>query len=125
MIGKKTLTHKGIGKAVDFLLPNVAAYERDRTKCGAISAKTSLRERWQQVANELSTTGLPSIFLATLDQTVTLDVVESLYSSSIKLVVPAHVKENDFADVAHVFSFDQLFRKEIPHIMEYFDKGIK
>ena len=41
-----------LGKNVDVLIPNPDQYLRDRTSCVLLSLKTSLRERWQQVAEE-------------------------------------------------------------------------
>ena len=120
-IGAKLFKDRGLGKAVDFVIPGADAYDKDRTKCSAITAKTTLRERWQQVAEELKRTGLPAIYLATLDTTISQPVAERLIEHNIRLVVFASEKVDKFAENTSVYSFDDLFRQELPQVISYWE----
>ena len=40
-----------------------------------ISAKTTLRERWQEIPEEMGRTGAREMFLVTLDDTISKEVI--------------------------------------------------
>lgn len=52
-IGKKAFSQLGLGKVVDSILPNREAFLQMRTKTIVGSMKTTLRERWQEVVEEI------------------------------------------------------------------------
>ena len=60
-VGRKTFTELGLGKKVDSILPSISAYEKRRNKTIIGTMKTSLRERWQEVAEEIERTKIPEI----------------------------------------------------------------
>lgn len=76
-------------RSPDFILPSLGLYKSARRRQGDVmilSAKTTLRERWQQILNEGAKSA--AVFLATLDQTVTQTTLRDLAGSDIHLVVP-------------------------------------
>ncbi|WP_258034051.1 type II restriction endonuclease [Campylobacter concisus] len=66
-IGKQEFVNKGLGKLVDLVSPGVLEYIVNKRNTVLISAKTTLRERWQEVPEEMGRTGAREMFLATLD----------------------------------------------------------
>lgn len=90
----------------DFALPRI------RFSVGQsliLTAKTTLRERWQQVINE--TKGRP-IYLATVDDRVTSSVIEDLGSAGVYLVVPEALKfseDTEYRRYPHVLTFTDFF----------------
>ena len=62
---------QGIGKIVDGIIPGKNSYINNRAKTLIITMKTSLRERWQEVAEEMRRTNIPQIYLLTVDKTLT------------------------------------------------------
>jgi hypothetical protein len=112
----------GLGKKVDLVVPDADAYKRQRSMCAIVTAKTTLRERWQEVAEELSRTGVPHIYLVTLDTSITHNVINTMKPYNITLVVRTSEKRAKFADIDTVKSLDELFFKELPHILSYWKK---
>lgn len=112
----------GLGKKVDLVMPSAEAYQRNRSKCAIVTAKTTLRERWQEVAEELSRTGVPHIYLVTLDTAVTQNVINTMKPYNITLVVRSSEKTSKFSEFETVKSFDDLFFKELLHILSYWKK---
>ncbi len=75
-IGSKIFKAKNLGKIVDSLLPDLTAFEQRRDKVVIGTMKTTLRERWQEVIEEINRTGLPSIYLLTVDEDISASKVE-------------------------------------------------
>ena len=118
-IGAARFHELDLTKAVDFLVPNTGAYENNRPKCAVITAKTTLRERWQQVAEELQRTNVPAIYLLTLDESITDAVIQRLIRYNITLVLPESEKKAKFADADQVLSFKTFFTRDLPHVLNY------
>lgn len=106
-----------IGKKVDIIIPGRKAYEQRRTDCGIISAKTSLRERWQEVVEELNRSNVRHIYLATLDEGITSNQVDIMKEYNITLIVRASEKTKKFSGAGNVESFDSFFNKTVPHLL--------
>lgn len=118
-IGSTIFSEVNLGKSVDMLVPNVEGYRSDPQECAVITAKTTLRERWTQVAEELQRTNIPRIYLVTLDNNITKDVVERMRRYKITLVVPDHQKNSTFSKEKQVHGFQNFFFRDIPHILAY------
>jgi hypothetical protein len=84
--------------------------------------KTTLRERWQEVAEELSRTNVPHIYLLTADTSVTLNVINTMKQYNITLVVYSNEKTNKFSESENVQDFARFFSIEMPHIISYWSK---
>ena len=102
-------------KRPDFVLPSLE-YLRNQTTGAAgliLSAKTTLRDRWKQVALEMKDADL---FLATVDESISANSIEEMSSLGIVLVVPESLKVSDHTEyVRHdnVVDFRSFFRDEI------------
>ena len=119
-VGSKNFKSKKLGKIVDSLLPSLEAFEQRRDKVIIGTMKTTLRERWQEVIEEINRTGLPSIYLLTVDENVSLNKVEQMANHNVILVVYKSVKEHSsLFNKRNVISFEDFFFSEIPQTLEY------
>lgn len=101
----------------DFILPSLQFYElegRVRDAAIILTAKTTLRERWQQILNEGKK--VASWHLATLDKTVTKESLDEMEELGVILVVPEALKINDYTLYTNrkgVITFRDFFRLEV------------
>ncbi len=116
-IGQEQFKTLGLGKKVDLVVPSAYAYSQNRSKCAVVTMKTTLRERWQEVAEELSRTNVPHIYLLTLDRAVTRNVVTTMKEYNITLVVYEEVRKAKFGDMMTVMSLQKFFSHEVPGII--------
>ena len=79
-----------------------------------LSAKRTLRERWQQVVDELHKMNCPNVFLATTDAHISASKVRDISQRNIKLVVFDSVKAAKFADEPMIVTFSHLATGVIP-----------
>jgi len=108
-----------LGKKVDLIVPSIDSYIKNRPMCAVVTMKTSLRERWQEVAEELNRTNVPHIYLLTADRGVTPNTVSIMKRYNITLVVYQSEKTSKFEKFANVQDFRTFFLQEIPHILSY------
>ena len=116
-LGTSFYKEHSLGKKVDLIIPGRAAYEQRRSSCGIISVKTSLRERWQEVVEELNRSNTRHIYLATLDETISDNQLQLMKNYAITLVVREKEKSTKFNDAGTVESFHQFFNNTIPHLL--------
>lgn len=122
-VGSRNFKTRKLGKIVDSLLPNLEAFEERRDKVIIGTMKTTLRERWQEVIEEISRTGLPSIYLLTVDEDISSSKVEQMANHNVILVVYRGVKAQDaLVNKRNVVSFEEYFFGEIPQNLEYWAK---
>lgn len=107
-IGKKIFIEKGLGKLVDTVSPGVVEFIIDKNDVVLISAKTTLRERWQEVPEEMSRTGAREMYLATLDENISDEVLETLYESNIRVTTTRRIKEQHYPGNRRVLDFERL-----------------
>jgi hypothetical protein len=103
----------------DFMLPSATAFNRDRTRCILLSAKRTLRERWQTVVNEIYETRCPNAFLCTADEAINQSVINRLREYNIHLVVWDKPKQEKFKDEPVVVGYSQLANLEISTFRKY------
>jgi len=118
-LGTNFYRQNNLGKKVDLIVPGADEYARNRSKCAVVTMKTSLRERWQEVAEELSRTNIPHIYLLTLDDAITSNVVNTMNQYNITVVLYSTEKVSKFSDKENVQDFQTFFLKEMPHIISY------
>ncbi len=98
----------------DFVLPNKSLYVKKSADALVLAAKTTLRERWKQVPMEQRNC---TVFLATMDEKVTLSAVKEMANLQITLVVPESFKSKgtiiEYAKESNVLTFKQFFSDEI------------
>lgn len=107
-IGKKFFIDKGLGKLVDFVSPGSVEYVLNKRDTVLISAKTTLRERWQEVPEEMGRTGAREMFLVTLDDNISKEVIENLNDANIQVVTTKSLKEKKYSAYNSVISFEKL-----------------
>lgn len=107
-IGKSVFVNKGLGKLVDVVSPGVVEFDIDKNDVVLISAKTTLRERWQEVPEEMGRTGASEMFLATLDETISDEVLATLYESNIRVTTTKAIKEAYYPNNRRVLDFERL-----------------
>ncbi|MFZ6757600.1 type II restriction endonuclease [Undibacterium sp. Ji50W] len=104
------------GRRPDFVLPNLITLNdvnRDFGDALILSAKTTLRERWKQIAMEKFNC---AIFLATVDDRVSADAIDDMQRQEICLVVPESLKkakESCYKDKINVITFKAFFDEKI------------
>ncbi len=91
----------------DLILPDNVTFKRDRTVCAVVSIKRTLRERWQQVVDELYELRAPNVFLLTADQNISKSKVARIADNNIHLVVWDEVKQARHRDIPLVVGYTE------------------
>ena len=107
-IGKQKFVEKKIGKLVDLVSPGVVEYSVNKRHTVLISAKTTLRERWQEVPEEMSRTGASQMYLATLDDGISQEVLDALDESNITITTTKAIKDSYYPNNPRVMNFEEL-----------------
>lgn len=122
-IGKKAFSQLGLGKVVDSILPSRDAFTQMRTKTIVGSMKTTLRERWQEVVEEIQRSSLPNIFLLTVDDDISESKADQMAQHNIILVVLSSVKQQEkLANKRSIIDFEAYFKHEIPNTLQYWQR---
>lgn len=108
-LGIALFSEKNLGKMVDEVVPGIVQYDINKRKTILISAKTTLRERWQEVSEEMVRTGAKEMYLATLDERITGNTLKQLDQENIVVVVPKDIKMDFYKHSTGVISFEDLF----------------
>jgi hypothetical protein len=104
------------GRRPDFVLPNLITLKSESRSFNdalIFSAKTTLRERWKQLAMEKFKCAL---FLATVDDRVSEQAIDDMSKQEIQLVVPESLKkskETCYNEKSNVITFREFFDSEI------------
>ena len=117
-IGLQNFDQGNLGKIVDGLIPGIDAYKENRSKCAILTMKTTLRERWQEVVEELHRTNVPHVYLLTLDEKIGDSLLDTMRNHNITLVAPIFVKERNEGK-RNLISFEELFNHQLPQILKY------
>jgi len=119
-VGRKTFTELGLGKKVDSILPNISCYEQRRNKTIIGTMKTSLRERWQEVAEEIERTKIPEIHLLTVDEDIAKSKAQEMANHNIIVVAYDWVANSEsLAPMKNIISFEDYLFEEIPSILKF------
>ena len=123
-VGRTTFSKLGLGKIVDSILPSVKAFDERRDKAIIGSMKTTLRERWQEVVEEVSRSNIPCIYLLTVDDDISENKAIQMGKHNIVLVVLDSVKEQShLKDKRSIIKFENYFLEEIPNIIRYWENN--
>lgn len=123
-VGRKEFSKLGLGKIVDSILPSVEAFNERRDKTIIGSMKTTLRERWQEVVEEVSRSNIPCIYLLTVDDDISENKAIQMGNHNIVLVVINSVKNQPhLKDKRSIINFENYFLEEIPNIMKYWGEN--
>ena len=85
-VGRKIFDEVGLGKKVDSILPSIDKFNKRRNKTIIGTMKTSLRERWQEVAEEIERTKIPEIHLLTADENISESKANEMGKHNIVVV---------------------------------------
>ncbi len=119
-LGQKTFAKKGLGKKVDGVVPSMEAFNENRARCIIATMKTTIRERWQEVVEELNRTNIPSIHLLTLDESITENVLTLMKNHNMTLVTYKEIKQK-FPKFTNIMDFEDFFGNEIPHTLQWWE----
>lgn len=120
-LGKDFFEKNGIGKMVDMIVPGESAYSDKRDKCAILTMKTSLRERWQEVVEEMQRTNIPHIFLLTLDSKISENMLKSMKQYNITVVTYESI-ERKYSEHSNIISFERFTDVELKHIISWWEK---
>jgi len=101
----------------DFILPSAELLRRDRPKAVLLSVKRTLRERWQEVVDELQRVGCPNTYLATTDESFTSNVVSEIQQRNIYLVVWDDVADGKFRHQHAVVGYSKFIQDLTQHFL--------
>ena len=101
----------------DFILPSAELLSREKPKAVLLTAKRTLRERWQEVVDELEKVKCPNTYLATADERVTKNVVGEISRRNIYLVVWDSVSSDKFPGEPMVLGYSKFIRNLTQHFM--------
>jgi len=119
-VGRKTFDTLGLGKKVDSILPSVECYAKRRNKTIVGTMKTTLRERWQEVAEEIERTKIPEIHLLTVDEDISSNKGKEMSQHNIIVVAYKWIAEKkELAGMKNIISFEEYLFDEIPSILAF------
>jgi hypothetical protein len=111
----------------DFVIPSQTFYDQDRTRAIIFSVKRTLRERWQEVVEELYHTRCPNVYLATADDTNKISQqthIAGLRRYNMHLVVWDQVKQTKFLNEPAVKSYTDFATHEIPTLRSFWTTAL-
>jgi hypothetical protein len=121
-VGRKLFSDLGLGKKVDSILPGIDAYKNLRSKSIIGTMKTTLRERWQEVAEEIERTKIPVIHLLTADEDISEGKANEMNKHNIIIVAYDWVANSDsLKSMKNIISFEEYLFSEIPTILKYWE----
>jgi hypothetical protein len=122
-VGRKIFSEVGLGKKVDSILPSIEKFNLRRNKTIIGTMKTSLRERWQEVAEEIERTKIPEIHLLTVDEDISTSKAAEMSKHNIVIVAYSWIADSiKLANAKNIVSFEEYFFEEIPAIIEFWKK---
>ena len=123
-VGRKLFDTMGLGKKVDSIMPSIEAYAQRRNKTIIGTMKTSLRERWQEVAEEIERSKIPEIHLLTVDEDISLNKAKEMAQHNIIIVTYEWISNSDkLKKMKNITSFEEYFFKELPVIYTYWSSN--
>lgn len=123
-VGRKTFDSLGLGKKVDSILPNIEAFKKRRNKTIIGTMKTTLRERWQEVAEEIERTKIPEIHLLTADEDISKSKATEMANHNIIIVTYEWVANSEpLKSMKNIISFEEYLFDEIPNILNFWNDG--
>ncbi len=123
-VGRKIFDSLGLGKKVDSILPNIEAFKQRRNKTIIGTMKTSLRERWQEVAEEIERTKIPEIHLLTADESIPKSKAQEMANHNIIIVTYDWVANSEaLKSMKNIISFEEYLFEEIPNVIKFWNDG--
>lgn len=114
-VGAGVFETSQLAKLVDCVSPGANEYRINKRKTSLISAKTTLRERWQEVGDEMSRTKASEMYLATLDDSLSDNVLALIGTNNIIIVTTKNLKDNFYRDNHNVITFEKMLNELVDH----------
>ncbi len=114
LLGYPFETQKILNGKVDYVIPSIAAFKKNRTSCVVMSVKRTLRERWRQVVGELASINAGKIYILTADEKISNEKVKEMADQNVNLVVWDGYKKKKFSKHHNVLSFTELVKIHLP-----------
>ena len=121
-VGRARFEEMRLGKKVDSILPSTDCFRQRRSKTIIGTMKTTVRERWQQVVEEIQRTNAPNLFLLTVDESISENQAEEMTQHNITIVVSDNLKRSRLNTFRGIISFEEYFFEEIPSILNYWNE---
>jgi hypothetical protein len=119
-VGRKLFSEVGLGKKVDSILPGINEFNKRRNKTIIGTMKTSLRERWQEVAEEIERTKIPEIHLLTVDDNISASKADEMGKHNIIVVAYSWVAESEkLKSAKNIIRFEEYLFEELPLIFNF------
>jgi hypothetical protein len=122
-LGKGRFMDIGL-KMVDGIFPGIDEFSVSKQNCCVLTLKTTLRERWQEVVDEIKRVNIPSIYLLTLDSSITAGMLHLMHEHNILLVTLKEIKDQ-FSRTSHIFSFEEFFGEVLPEKQKWWGRQSK
>ncbi len=110
-VGDGVFETSELAKLVDCVVPGAAEYKLNKRNTSLISAKTSLRERWQEVGDEMSRTKAKEIYLVTLDEHISKNTLKLISKNNIIIVTTKFIKNDFYNSSPYVIDFEQMLQE--------------
>lgn len=110
-IGSGVFETKELAKLVDCVSPGVEEYEENKRNTLLISAKTTLRERWQEVGDEMSRTKAREMYLATVDTSISTNKLGLIGKNNIMLVTYKDEIAKKYQSSSYIISFEKMLEE--------------
>jgi hypothetical protein len=110
-IGSGVFETAELAKLVDCVSPGALEYKMDKRNTSLISAKTTLRERWQEVGDEMSRTKAREMYLVTLDTNISKNTINLINANNIVIVTTESVKETNYPNESHIMSIEDMLQE--------------
>lgn len=110
-IGSGIFETQHLAKLVDCVSPGASEYKINKRNTSLISAKTTLRERWQEVGDEMSRTKAREMYLATLDEGISDNVIDLIGKNNIILVTTKNNKSKLYSKKSSVITFEKMLEE--------------
>jgi hypothetical protein len=108
----------------DLILPDLPTHVRNRNISAVVSAKRTLRERWQEVAEELFNLRSPNVFLFTADEAITSTHVERICGQyNIYLVVWDTEKARKFSTEPLVLGYTEWATERLSILRQHWGRS--
>ncbi|MCD8886613.1 restriction endonuclease [Staphylococcus epidermidis] len=110
-VGSGVFETSELAKLVDCVVPGAIEYKLNKRNSSLISAKTTLRERWQEVGDEMSRTMAKEMYLVTLDEKISDNNLKLISKNNIIIVTTNEVKCNYYKNSPYVITFEQMLNE--------------
>ncbi|PCE18931.1 type II restriction endonuclease [Staphylococcus pseudintermedius] len=110
-IGSGVFESSELAKLVDCVSPGALEYKLDKRNTSLISAKTTLRERWQEVGDEMARTKAREMYLVTLDENITSQTMKLISANNIVIVTTNSILNDNYKKMHGIISVEEMLQE--------------